>query len=98
MKRKWKHWAVCAAIAVASAVAARALSGNSFFQFLNLKASDLQFVAERFLARGDQPSANIILVVADDKALEAFPEPRIFWHRYYAEAVRAAGQAGAKVI
>ena len=93
MKRRWRHYAVCALIAVASAAGARLLSTFRFFHLLNLKALDAQFVL-----RGRQPVSGIVLVVADQKALETFPELRILWHPYYAEAIRAASGAGAKVI
>ena len=42
--------------------------------------------------------ADIVLVVADQKALDTFPELRIFWHRYYAEAIRAASDARARAV
>jgi adenylate cyclase len=32
------------------------------------------------------------------RRLDTFPELRIFWHQHYANVIRAAGQAGAKVI
>ena len=36
--------------------------------------------------------------LADQKTMDTFPELRVFWHKHYANAIRAAGQAGAKVI
>src|SRR5271170_3114633 len=96
MKRNWKYWVACAAIAVASALGARLLSNLDFFNLLNLKASDFHFIV-----RGSIPSShidNIVLVVADQKTLNTFPELQMFWHPYYAQAISAAGQAGAKVI
>jgi adenylate cyclase len=93
MKRKWKRWALCAAIALGSAVAARSLGKISPFQQLHLNASDFHF-----LLRGKQPTANIMLVVADQKALNTFPEFQVFWHPYFAKAIQAAGEAGARVI
>lgn len=93
MKRRWRHYAICALIAVAGASAARALSGLRFFQILNLKAVDSQFVL-----RGAEPVAGFMLVLIDPKALATFPELRIFWHPYYAQTIRAAGAAGAKLI
>ena len=93
MKRRWRHWAICALIAVLSAAGARVLSAFRFFELLNLKALDAHFVL-----RGRRAVAGIMLVVADQKALDTFPEPLMFWHPYYAEAIRAAGEAGAKVI
>jgi adenylate cyclase len=93
MTRRWRHFAICALIAVGSVASARLLSTFRFFKLLNLKAFDTQFVL-----RGRQPVSGIMLVVADQKAIDTFPELRILWHPYYAEAIRAAGEAGAKVI
>ena len=72
---------------------ARLLSNLRFFELLNLKSLDAQFVL-----RGQMPPSNIKLVLADQKALNTFPELRMFWHPYYADAIRAAGEGGAKVI
>ena len=93
MKWRWRHYAICALIAIVSAAAARLLSGARFFEILNLKALDAQFVL-----RGREPVSGITLVLIDQKAMETFPELRIFWHPYYAQAIRAAGEAGAKLI
>ena len=82
-----------AAIVIVCAIAARLLSNVPFFHILNLKALDAQFVL-----RGKTPTSNIVLVVADQKALDTFHELRMFWHPYYAQAIKAAGEAGAKVI
>lgn len=90
---KWRRWAACAGIAIAGAVGALLLSKASFFQFLTLRASDAQFAL-----RGRLPTKDIVLLVADKKAFDAFPEVQIFWHPYYAQAIQAAGQAGARVI
>ncbi|MGA2596422.1 MAG: adenylate/guanylate cyclase domain-containing protein [Bryobacteraceae bacterium] len=93
MKQKWRRWAVCAAIAVACAIGTRLLSNIPFFQILNLKSLDAQFVV-----RGTMPTSKIILLVADKKAFDTFAEPQIFWHPHYARAIEAASEAGAKVI
>jgi adenylate cyclase len=93
MNRRWRTFAISALFVIASAAGARLLSGIRFFELLNLKALDAQFVL-----RGSPPVSNIELIVSDQKALDTFPELRIFWHPYYAEAIRAAGQAGARVI
>jgi adenylate cyclase len=78
-------------------MAASLLSDVRFFQILNLKAYDAHFVARYFL--GQRPTiSNIVLLLADQKTLDTFPELRLFWHRHYANVIRAAGQAGAKVI
>jgi adenylate cyclase len=97
MKKKWRQWAFCAILAVGSALGASLLSGVRFFQILNLKAYDAQFVARDFF--GKPPAiSNMVLLLADQKALDTFPELRLFWHKHYANVIRAAGQAGAKVI
>src|SRR5271165_746932 len=97
MKKKWRHWALCAVLAIGSALGASLLSDIRFFQILNLKAYDAHFVARYFLGRRPTIS-NIVLLLADQKTLDTFPELRLFWHRHYANVIRAAGEAGAKVI
>lgn len=97
MKRKWKHGAFCALLAVASVLAAWLLGDVPFFHILNLKAYDAHFVLRDFLA-GRPAIPNIVLLLADQKAMDTFPELRLFWHKHYASAIRAAGAAGAKVI
>jgi adenylate cyclase len=93
MQQKWSRWGVGAAIVTACAISTRLLSNIPFFQILNLKALDAQFVL-----RGKMPTSNVVLLVADQKALDTFHELRIFWHPYYAQAIKAAGEAGARVI
>ncbi len=93
MKKKLKHWALCALIAAGSTMAAWSLSEIRFFQVLNLKAYDSHFVV-----RGAQHTSNIVLLTADQKAMDVFPELRLFWNKHYADAVKAAGEAGAKII
>src|ERR1700722_19861254 len=97
MKKKWRHWAFCAVLAAGSALGASLASNVRFFQILNLKAYDAHFVVRYWLGR--QPAiSNIVLLLADQKALDTFPELRLFWHQHYSNVIRAAGQAGAKVI
>ncbi len=99
MKKKWRHWAFCAVLAVGSALGASLLSDLRFFQILNLKAYDAHFVARDFF--GKPPAIpNIVLLLADQKTLDSpsFSDLRDFWHKHYATVIRAAGQAGAKVI
>ncbi len=93
MKKKFRHWALCALIAIGSTMVAWSLSEIRFFQILNLKAYDTHFVV-----RGAQPTANIVLLTADQKAMDTFPELRLFWNKHYADAIQAAGEAGARVI
>jgi adenylate cyclase len=97
MKKKWRHWALCAVIAVGSALGALSLGDIRFFHILNLKAYDAHFIVRDFL-RGRPAISNIVLLTADKKAMETFPELRVFWNEHYANAIRAAGQGGAKVI
>src|ERR1700729_3116888 len=93
MQSRWRRWAVYCTIAIACVMSARLLSGVPFFQILNLKALDAQFIL-----RGRVPTSNIVLLVADQRALDTFHELRIFWHPYYAQAIKASGEAGARVI
>jgi len=97
MKRKWRHWGLCALFAAGSGLAAWSASDTRFFQILNLKAYDAHFALRSFLRRPATIS-NIVLLVADQKTLDTFPELRVFWHKHYADAIRAAAAAGAKVV
>jgi adenylate cyclase len=97
MKKKWRHWALCAVLAIGSALGASLLSDIRFFRILNLKAYDAHFIVRDFF-RGRPAISNIVLLTADKKAMDTFPELRVFWNEHYANAIRAAGQAGAKVI
>lgn len=99
MKKKWRHWAFCAVLAIGSALGAFLLSDVRFFQILNLKAYDAHFVVRYWLAGGPAIS-NIVLLLADQKTRDSpkFPELQIFWHQHYANVIQAAGEAGAKVI
>ena len=93
MKKKWRHWALCAVLAVGSALGASLLSDIRFFRILNLKAYDAHFIVRDFF-RGRPAISNIVLLTADKKAMDTFPELRVFWNEHYANAIRAAGQAG----
>ena len=97
VKKKWRHWAFCAVLAVGSALAASLASDVRFFQILNLKAYDAHFVVRYGLGRRPVIS-NIVLLLADQKTRDTFPELQIFWHKHYANVIEGAGQAGAKVI
>jgi len=92
--RKRKRGAVIAAIAVGSVIATWLLDENvKFFQLIHLKASDLHF-----LVRGNKPTSNIVILAIDQKTMDSFHELREFWHPYYAEAIHAAADGGAKVF
>src|SRR5438093_398745 len=89
--RKRKRWAFIALIAVSSVVATLLLGNPS--SWFHLKASDFHF-----LVRGKRPTSNIVVIAIDQKSLNRFPELLMFWHPYYAEAIKAAAEGGAKVL
>src|SRR5438876_5970459 len=91
--RKRKRWAVIAAIAAGSVAATLLLGNLRFFQLVHLKASDFHF-----LVRGKRPTSNIVVIAIDQKSLNRFPELLMFWHPYFAEAMKAAADGGAKVL
>lgn len=93
MNKRWKRVLVCALIAAGSSTAAVLLGGVRFFRILSAKAYDAHFVV-----RGQHPTHDIVLVTADQKALDTFPDVQLFWHLHYANVIRAAGAGGAKVI
>lgn len=93
VNKRWRRVLVCALIAAGSAGAAALLGGVRFFQILNSKAYDAHFVV-----RGKHPTNDIVLVTADQKTLDTFPDVQLFWHTHYANAIRAAGVGGAKVF
>lgn len=93
MSKRWRTFAIGAIVVIASAIGTRLLSRIRFFELLNLKALDVQFVL-----RGARPVPNFELIAIDRKALGAFRDLLMFWHPYYAKAIRAAGEAGARVI
>jgi adenylate cyclase len=97
MTRKWRHWALCIILAIGSVLAAWSLGEVPFFQNLNLKAYDAHFVVRNYLF-GPPAIPNIVLLTADQKAMDNFPELQFFWNDHYAAAITAAGEAGAKVI
>jgi adenylate cyclase len=91
MTRNWKRIAICAAIAIGATIVTRLLSNISFFHLLDLKARDAHFVL-----RGKQPTKDIFILGMDDKTDAAYPEPHLFWGHHYADALKAAADAGAK--
>lgn len=91
--RAKKRWAVIGAIAAGSVAATLLLGNLRFFQLVHLKAGDLHF-----LLRGRRPTANVVVLAVDQKSLDTFKEPMMFWHPYFAEAIRAAAGGGAKVF
>ncbi|MGO9240859.1 MAG: CHASE2 domain-containing protein [Bryobacteraceae bacterium] len=69
------------------------LDQTKLFRLIALKAGDLHYLLER-----PRRPDNIVLIVVDQKSLNALPVPTMFWHRYYAPAIEAAAAAGAKVL
>jgi class 3 adenylate cyclase/CHASE2 domain-containing sensor protein len=61
---------------------------------LGMRASDAQFVLRGKLT----PPPQILLLVIDQKTYENIPDVQLFWHPFYAEAIRAAADGGAKVM
>src|SRR5258708_6762289 len=93
MSKRLKHWLICLAIALASYGAVDLLGRFSNVQQLHLKSLDAHFIF-----RGTVKPSNIVLLLVDDKSLNTFPELSMFWHPYYAEAIRASAEAGAKAL
>ena len=92
-RNRWSYGLVWGLVTLAAASGTQLLSTTRFFQLLSLKAYDANFVL-----RGKRPTSNVVLVVADDKALNTFSELQAFWHPYYAQAIRGAELGGAKVV
>jgi adenylate cyclase len=93
MGKRWRHWAICALIVAISVAAARRSDNVRFFHLIHLKTLDLHFVL-----RGSEQVPNIVLVFEDQKAIDTYTDPVTFWHPHYAEAIKAAGAGGAKVL
>jgi CHASE2 domain-containing sensor protein len=93
MNRNWKRVAICSAIALGAAIVTLLLDCITFFQLVKLKAQDAHFIL-----RGKEPAKDIVIIAMDDKALNNFPEPMLFWRPYYADAIQGAAAAGAKVF
>jgi adenylate cyclase len=91
--RKLKRWTIIAAIALGSVIASLLLGNVRFFQLVHLKASDFHF-----LVRGKRPASNVVVIAIDQKSLNTFHELLMFWHPYFAEAMKAAAEGGAKVM
>jgi adenylate cyclase len=92
-KSRWSYGLIWGIATLAAVSGIQLLSNTRFFQLLSLKAYDANF-----LLRGKRPTSNVVLVVADDKALNTFSELQAFWHPYYAQAIRGAQLGGAKVV
>src|ERR1035441_4656249 len=75
MTRKWRHWALCAVLAIGSVLAAWSLGEVSFFQTLNLKAYDAHFVVRNYLF-GPHPIPNMGVLTGNQKALGSFRDTK----------------------
>ncbi|MBL0155759.1 MAG: adenylate/guanylate cyclase domain-containing protein [Bryobacterales bacterium] len=93
MSRKARSFMAAAMIAVAATVLSLALAETRLVRLLHLKSGDLYFLLVPAEAVRD-----VVLIVVDQKSLDVFPEPLLFWHGYYAEAIEAAAAGGAKVM
>src|SRR3974390_2728059 len=93
MQRNWKRVFIGAAIALGSTGLTVTLDNIGFFQTLSLKAQDAQFVL-----RGQMPTKDIVVIGIDEKSQDKFPEPSLFWQKYYAEVIQAAAGAGARIL
>jgi CHASE2 domain-containing sensor protein len=93
MNQRFRRGAIGVLIALGAVAVTLPLDGVQFFRTLNLKVLD-----SHFAFRSQKPTRDIVLVLTDQKALDTFPELQMFWHPYYAAAIRAAGEGGAKVI
>jgi adenylate cyclase len=93
MGKRRSQWAFCALIVVASVAAAQFSDRLSFFRLLHRKALDVHFIV-----RGRQAVSNIVLILMDQKSIDTFTEPILFWHPHYAQAIRAASDGGARVM
>lgn len=93
MNRRWKKITAISAIAITSVAATAGLGNITFFQLLKLKAQDFHFVL-----RGQRPVKDIVLITIDQATLDSFPEPSLLWQKHYADAIRTAADAGAKVF
>ncbi len=85
MTKKWRHWAFCVVLAVGSVLAAWSLEKFSYVQTIHLKSYDAHFVVRDYLF-GHPAISNIVLLTADQKTMDTWPEPQLFWNKHYADA------------
>jgi adenylate cyclase len=88
-----KALGIAALIGLAATVLTVISAQTAIVRLLHLKSRDLYFVA-----KAPEKPDNVMLLVVDQKSIDRFPEPLMFWHPYYAEAIEAAAGAGAKVL
>ncbi len=91
--KTWRRYIALAVIVASTSVATWLIGQVGFFQIAHLKAQDLHF-----LIRGRSSAPEIMILPIDQKSLDAIPDLQLFWHPYYAEAIRAAADSGARVL
>jgi adenylate cyclase len=74
------------------------LTDVRFFQIVNLKAQDTHFLLRNWISPHAVRVSNIIILTIDQYSLNKFPEVELFWHPYYAEAIKASAESGARVL
>jgi CHASE2 domain-containing sensor protein len=85
--KRWQPKFVFVALLVCGAAVTMLLGQSRFFQLLHLKAQDAHFVV-----RGSRATPEIILLLIDQKSLDAIADLSILWHPYYAQAIKAAAR------
>lgn len=93
MKRWVRRWRGVALVTLAAVLAAWAPREHGLFHVLHLRVFDLHT-----LFAPTRVPPDVLLLLVDRKTIEQYPEPLLFWHRYYAEAIRTAAAHGAKVF
>ena len=89
----WRRVPIYTSFIIVSALLGVALRQTSMVRSLDLRALDAEFVL-----RGKAKPSNIVLLVIDQKTYDNIPDVQLFWHPYYAEAIRAVADGGAKVM
>lgn len=92
-KGRGKVLGIALLIGLAATLLTEISGQTAIVHLLHLKSRDLYFVA-----KSPEKPDNLLLLVVDQKSIDRFPEPLLFWHQYYAEAIEAAAEAGARVL
>jgi adenylate cyclase len=93
MQARQRQWVAVGAAAAAACLLTMLLSRSKPLEFLELKVYDLMV-----LATPARTPPQVVLLTIDQPSIETYPEPLLFWHRHYSQALRAAARAGAKTI
>lgn len=94
LRRPFRRRLAAAALAALIAVAVAWGAGSlRLVRLLHLKTGD----AHALLSPARSPRS-IVLLVVDQSSLDTFPEPLLFWHERYAQAIEAAAAGGARVL